>query len=170
MKLGTGKLNSSIKKGFSIIEVLIVLALIALVTGIFAVNFDVLLNSFSKKTPEKLLHEVIREARYQASYTHSEVALLYDKKAEAFHVINENGHVLAEFKNESKYGFTFLTVPLVLYKGGMFSKVKSESSTLEGLMFNPDGSSTPANVEVTTDAGKTRLWIDPFSNGVMLES
>ena len=41
---------------FTIVEVLLALALMGLVAGLFAVNFDVLLTSIGEKRPEKVLH------------------------------------------------------------------------------------------------------------------
>jgi len=160
------KLSS--KKAFTIIEVLLVLGLIAITAGLFAVNFDVLLRNLNEKNPEKILHEVLRQARYHAIYNHSIVRVAYNEDTSTFLLARPNGEVIQSIKdkNETDYIF-YLKPPEVLARGG-FIPQKKEDTPLNHLEFYPDQSNTPAWVELQLNNEKILLEVDPLSCGLRL--
>ncbi len=164
MKLGIGVRNEGInnsKKAFTILEVLMVIALIGLVAGLFAVNFDVLLRSIGKKRPEKILYNALCEARYQTIQQHAPVYLTFDKNQSAFIIFKEQpSKPIVQFSLEAGIDIIFESVPPNTYGGGQFkTQPASAHEKLEKIAFFPDGSSTP--VIITLSEGNFSLKFKP---------
>lgn len=170
-KLGIGVRNESINKSkaaFTILEVLMVIALIGLISGLFAVNFDILIRAIGKKRPEKILYNAICEARYQTIQEHAPVYLTFDKNQSAFIIFKDQPNKpLVQFPLESGIGIVFESIPPNSYGGGQF-KTQSSSAheTLEKMAFFPDGSSTPVIITLTEENFSLKFKPDILSCGI----
>lgn len=71
------------RKGFTLLEVIITLSLIALLSSLFISNLDTLFNSVSRKNPEKTLVEVVNRASNLAQSRGEEIKLSFDEEANA---------------------------------------------------------------------------------------
>lgn len=156
------------KKGFTIIEVLLALALIALVAGLFAANFDALLTSLEERRPEKVLYDTIREARYQALQQHEPMRLKFDKEAEALVVFKE-GEEKAVYKvdigDRFEVGFDVIG-SAQMARGAFRSSSMRGGNGEDEVVFYPDGSSTPVLISLTEEGETVKLKLDPLSCGI----
>lgn len=158
--------NVTLKSAFTLIEILLVLALIGLIMGIFTANFDVLLRSFEEKPPEKLVYEIIREARYQAVYQHAQVFLNYDKAKQMFVVTDEEANVLSFRKATRNYSVFFEPVPPKVYgKSLQYEDTTLKLGSKDSVAFRPDSSSEPVIIRILQDDADftVNLKLDPFS-------
>lgn len=163
-KLEIGVRNEAInsgKKAFTILEVLMVIALIGLVAGLFAVNFDILIRSIGKKRPEKILYNAICEARYQTIQEHTPVYLSFDKSKNVFSIFkDQSDKPLVQMKLEEGVDVIFESILPYTYRGAQFQKPPvSAQEKLEKMFFFPDGSSTP--VIITLIQGDFSLKFKP---------
>lgn len=170
-KLEIGVKNEFInsrKKAFTILEVLMVVALIGLIAGLFALNFDVLIRSIGKKRPEKVLYNVICEARYQTIKEHTPVYLSFDKSKNKFIIFKEKaGKPLVEMKMEPGVEIVFESIPPNTYRGAQFQKPPASArETLEKIAFFPDSSSTPVTITLIQGDFSLKYKPDTLSCGM----
>jgi len=161
------RLLSKLNTGFTIVEVLLALALIGLVAGLFAINFDILLNSVNKKRPEKILHEAICEARYQALQEHALIYLSYDEPKHSFLIFKDTpDHPIVSMPMENGIKVTFTPIPPAEYKSGRFSEVSQPEKPLDKITFSPDSSSQPVIITLSQDNFSLKFKPDPISCGM----
>lgn len=158
------------KKAFSVIEVLLALALIALVAGLFSLNFDRLLNSFAQKNPDQIFHEAIRDARYQASFQGASIYLRFDEKKHKLLIQKGSSKTaLKEFLLEDWVSFKFKERPIESFRFGRFMEDRLfKDVKLDRLEFMPDGSSTAAIITLKGKGEETKFYLDPMSTGLNL--
>lgn len=156
-------------RAFTIIEVLLVLFLIGLVAGLFAVNFDILIRAIGKKRPEKTLYNAICEARYQTVQEHAPVYLSFDKKTHAFLIYKDQpDKALSQFALEEGFEVVFDLIPPNEYRGGRFQQPShAEQETIDKIAFFPDGSSTPVIVTLSQDDFSLKFKPDLLSCGII---
>ena len=157
------------EKGFTIVEVLLALALIALIAGLFAANFDVLLSSIQEKRPEKQLYNAIREARKFAIQTHQPTYLSYNNE-DGFIVYKDKikKETLHQIQSEQDFELAFEPVPSEELARGGFRSSKKHSEKESEITFYPDGSSTPTVISLIEDGQSTKIKLDPFSCSLTL--
>lgn len=163
--LETGRSRS--RGGFTIVEVVLVLALIALVAGLFAVNFEVLLNAVSEKRPEKVLHDAICEARYQTLQEHSLIYLSFNQKDHQFQISKPNSpQPLTTMPLNKEIQVTITPLPPAKYSKGHFEDPKESYKPIEKFAFAPDGSSQPVIITLTEGTLSLKFKPDPLSCGI----
>ena len=155
---------------FTIIEVLLVIFLIGLVAGLFAVNFDILLTSMGKKRPEQILHNALCESRYQSIQEYAPVYLSFDEKKSAFLIFKDiPDKPLVQLQLEEGIGIVFDQILPNQYRGGRFQEPDRRSKeVLERMAFFPDGSSTPAIITLSDDEFSLKFKADPVSCNLIL--
>lgn len=154
---------------FTIIEVLLALALMGLVAGLFAVNFDVLLSSISQKRPEKVLHEAICEARYQTLQEHSRIYLSFDEVKHAFLIFKDSrDSPIVKMPVKEGIKVTFEPIFPREYKGGQFEEVVHSKKPVDEIAFAPDGSSQPVIITLVQGNYSLQFKPDPLSCGITL--
>lgn len=152
--------------GFSLIEILVALALIALVSGLFVANLDTLLRELGPDPLDRQLHRAIQEARYQAAARKETVLLRYDGETATFFLTTASG-VEVETR-ETGLDPRREPMELIFYQRlpgtGLRGSGRQERVEIEVIRFRPDRSSTPFSVELRLDGERTTLDYDPFSD------
>jgi len=156
--------SQSSQAGFTLLEIILVFALIALSASVIIANFTTFLNFDDQVAPEDTLRAAIRSARFQAASERIPATLSFDKETGALVVSGgESFPLQANFKDGTDEIRFYLVPPAE----GMGRFPDAESSQLEAkeVSFAPDRSSTPFVVEIDTGEGTPqRLVFDPFSS------
>lgn len=156
------------QKGFTIIEVLLALALMALVAGLFAVNFDVLLTSIGEKRPEKILHSAICEARYQALKEHTPMYLSFDEQSHSLVIFKDTiDKAIVAMPLKEGIRVNFELIPPLMYKGGGFKEGTHSAKKEDQIAFYPDGSSQPVIVTLEEGSFSVKYKPDPVSCAII---
>lgn len=159
----------SIRKAFTLLEVMIVLALFGLVAGLVIYNIEGLVRSYSEKTLEATFFEALRSARFEAIAQQAAMELRYDPEAASFLVENENQALVAAYsvnKASGPVGVEFFPrLPSLSLDEAL--RPKAGAFPLKMLLCTPQGYSPPVQV-VLSEAGHTQsIWLDPFSAGTL---
>lgn len=169
MTSAIGKPAEMRRDGFSLIEILLVLALMAIAGSMVILNFSAFGDRGDQASSLEQLTQVVRKARYLAAHDRREAGLRFE---------SEGGRLLVERDNfvlhEEKLG------PGFLGNGGgsvRFFRVPSAEGlntppvpvdAREGIAvvrFAPDGTCTPFVAEIDYGSGRPeRYAFDPFSN------
>ena len=151
--------------GFTLLEILLVFALITLASGVIITNFTTFLNFDEQMYPEDSLRSAIRSARFQAASERNVTTLSYDDEAGALVISGgESFQLNSNFGKEGRGEIRFYLLPPA---EGMGRFPDAETSRLETkkLSFAPDRSSSPFAVEIDTGEGSAQQFIfDPFSS------
>ena len=166
MILETGRASrSSVRAGFTLLEIILVFALIALTASVMIANFTTFLNFEDSIAPEDTLRAAIRSARFQAANERRIATLRYDKETAALIVNSDQSFPLtADFGEGGRSEIRFYLVPPA---NGMdrFPDAKSSQLETKQVQFAPDRSSSPFAVEIDTGQGTAeRIVFDPFSS------
>ena len=151
--------------GFTLLEIIIVFALITLASGVIVTNFTTFLNFDEQINPEDSLRTAIRSARFQAASERRVTSLSFD--GEAGTLIVDGGESFQLNSNFGKDGRGEIRFYLLPPAEGMGRFPDAERSQLETkkLSFAPDRSSSPFAVEIDTGEGRPKRFIfDPFSS------
>lgn len=165
----TGKRRRS---GFTILEVLLVLFLIAMIGTLFVVNIDSALRDQEESTVENAFWEASREARLQALLKRRPVIMYYDHEESVFRLVS-GGESVADFdaRGVTRDGDA-ITVEfvqerassdLVLIRGELI-----DTRPVEQVVFYPDGSSSSFSVELRFGSERRQIRIDPWTGAQML--
>lgn len=168
MTLGTG---NNVRRGFSLIELIIVIALIALVGGLVAINAQAILSGLGDEPVERILQKAVREARFQAAYLKEATTLRYDPERLAFDIHSAGGRGLATFPTGlEEQADLEIVFEQILPEEGLSRTRSANTAEIAAVVFRPDRSSTP--FQVTIDQGPTRFTqrFDPFSDIVIEDS
>ena len=151
--------------GFTLLEIIIVFALITLASGVIITNFTTFLSFDEQINPEDSLRTAIRSARFQAASERRITSLSFD--SEAGSLVVDGGESFQLNSNFGKDGRGEIRFYLLPPAEGMDRFPDAESSRLETkkLSFAPDRSSSPFAVEIDTGKGRPKRFIfDPFSS------
>lgn len=158
--------------GFTILEMMLVLFLIAMIGTLFVVNVDSALRDQGESTVENAFWEASREGRLQALLTRRPVVLEYDQETASFQLVSggavigtypgagvtrDGAPITVEFVQERP------TSELVLIRGQLV-----DTRPVEQVVFYPDGSSTSFSVEFSFGAERRQIRIDPWTGVQML--
>jgi prepilin-type N-terminal cleavage/methylation domain-containing protein len=155
-------------RGFTLLEVLVTLALIALLTSVLIVGSTRILNG-QAATPEDVLFKAVSDTRKFAVETNSDVRLSFDPKGRAFTASNDQASRSYPLKLAGDVGFDFLSSQ----KGGsamLIGGVLVETQPMSYVTFYPDGTCSPFRVQVRTEGAANVIGIDPWTCAPMLQS
>ncbi|MFT5837180.1 MAG: Tfp pilus assembly protein FimT [Candidatus Azotimanducaceae bacterium] len=157
--------NSTTRAGFTLLEIILVFALIALTASVMITNLTTFLNFDESVAPEETLRNAIRSARFQAASERRIATLSYDKETGSLVVSSgESFPLTADFGEGERGEIRFYLIPPA---EGMESFPDGKRSQLETneVYFAPDRSSSPFAAEIDTGQGTAiRLVFDPFSS------
>ncbi|WOO40039.1 prepilin-type N-terminal cleavage/methylation domain-containing protein [Rubellicoccus peritrichatus] len=174
-------------QGFSLFEVLVVMAFLAILTGIVTLNFDKLIPAAQEKPLERVFVETVQDARIQAVTSGNPVLMSYDEETEKFKLVertrpepvvdDEDGfgpqpvtsprpqQASIGFRNSDKVEVFFY--PKLSQPGGLSASGNEFArEPAEYLVFHPSGAATPANVVIRrSNADDFEFLLDAFSSG-----
>ena len=155
--------------GFTLIEIVLVLGLIAFASTVLIINFASIADREDTLTTEETLFAAIRKARFFAASKRATTQLRFDRESNSLK-INIGGNevetfTLSELSGETSSGeIRFYLHPA---SKGMSSKDYSTNNLLETkvVKFTADRSSSPFVAEIDLDSGtEKRLQFDSFSS------
>ncbi|NDV62507.1 prepilin-type N-terminal cleavage/methylation domain-containing protein [Puniceicoccales bacterium CK1056] len=167
--LATGK---PVRHGFTLIELIIVIALVALVGGLVVVNAEAIFRGLGEEPVDRILRKAVREARFQAAYLKEPVQLRFDEESVAFLLTGESGQTLKDFSTGLESSANELDVEFeqLLPEEGLNRNASPDTVEIETVTFRPDRSSTPFQVIIDQDGRPYTLRFDPFSDIVIDDS
>jgi|SRR5882724_1068765 len=155
-------------RGFTLLEILVTLALIALLTSVLIVGSTRVLNG-QPATPQDILLKAVGEARKFAVESNTDVRLTYDAKGRAFTASNDQASRSFPVTTPGDVNFDFLSSQ----KGGsaiLVGGVLVETQPLSFVTFYPDGTCSPFRAQLRTDGTARVIAIDPWTCAPILES
>lgn len=159
------------RRGFTLIELIIVIALIALTGGLIVINAQAILRGLGEEPVERIFQKAVREGRYQAAFLKESAFLSYDEEKGLLSIKSEAGTELASFQvvPEDENDKPDIQFEQILPGMGLES-ARGDTVPADYIVFRPDRSSTP--FEVTIEQGPVRFTqrYDPFSAIVIHDS
>ncbi|MGB0744797.1 MAG: pilus assembly FimT family protein [Opitutales bacterium] len=168
MILATGNRSFDRCSGFTLIEILMVIALIALASSVVIVNFTALADRGDTISPEEVLSAAIRRARFIAAAERIITELYYDDETGTLR-IDPSGEQFAINEDFGPGGRGTISFYLIAPSIGLRRLPNPNEASLEtkSVAFAPDRSSSPFVAEIDNGQGNpTRLRFDPFSSVV----
>ncbi len=166
------------KRAFSLIEVLLVLALVALLVGIVAGNAGAFIKGSNFEPPDRVLKKAVLDAVYYASESKRAAYLSYSEENATFLVTNSKGQILSEHRIYKKLDdemkkdesllpkITFWAVGPLAGEDGGNSKYDEKELVLKRIFFH-SGCSVPFSVLIDFRDEKQEMDFDPFSGYVL---
>lgn len=153
------------RAGFTLLEILLVFALIALAAGVILANFTTFLNFDDRIDPGETLRAAIRSARFQAAGGREVTRLRFDKESGALLIEpGERFPLHPDFGKDGRGEIRFYLVPPAEGMGRFPDAARTQLETKE-VRFAPDRSSSPFVAEIDRGQGNPeRLVFDPFSS------
>lgn len=171
------------RAGFTLIEVLLVLALLAVMAAMIGGNAGAFLDAADVEPPERVLKRAVLDATYRASERKEPVYLAYEKGRATFLVLDAGGEILAEHRvykdwegNDEEDAeddgerllpeVTFRAEGPLAGEDGGATRLEKEHLELVRIPFQ-DGVSAPFTAVVEFGERESELQFDPFSGYVM---
>lgn len=154
------------RSAFTLIEILLVIALIALASSVVIVNFLAFTDRGDSTSPQEVLSQAIRRARFVAASDRIVTRLRYDDESGALQIApgGESFTINADFGPEGRGEIRFFLIPPAVGLGA-FPDPQRTTLQVPDVAFAPDRSSSPFVVEIDSGSGTpTRLRYDPFSS------
>ena len=160
--------------GFSLIEVLLVLALVGVITGLVSGNVGAFITGAQFEPPDRVLKKAILDAIYESTESKRSTFLSFDKELASFRISNDSG---AEINLHPIYKEGLSDereVPDVRFQAigpqsgsdGGTTIYDEDELVLTRVPFHY-GSSVPFKVEIDFMENLTLLQFDPFSGFVL---
>lgn len=153
------------RRAFTLVEIVVVIALIALVSGIAVWRFDLLVPAIKTPSPEKTVIRACALAAHCANTQKKRYFLKTDAENSCIRLETADGKTIETFVlPDSEKGIRIRFRPDSRESVRTFLPPREE--IIEALEFHPAGCSTPAFIEIVK-SGKTikRFRLDPFSGG-----
>ena len=145
--------------GFTLIEILLVLALLALFSALFIPGVNSILRQINERGPEQALAETILAARGAALESAKTVTITYDAERR---VLRADNPAVADLALEAGTALTLLppTGGAVILLGGQ----AVETDELRRIRFFADGTCDPFRVRLQENKEAARIWVaDPWT-------
>lgn len=159
-------------KAFTLIELMLALALFGLTAGIFIVHFDQIRETFFETAnPEQILETTFQKARYYASREHKPMRVFFDSKKHLLCIKD----ALGKFYDETKFILAGKGILLEFFEceaaKWLENGWKPSGVLVRFLEFSTEGSSTHAFIKMNMQ-GESPIWhrLDPFSGRLMPEN
>lgn len=160
-----------LQPGFSLMEMLIVLALFALAASLVVTNFDSLIDSYKNKNAENILWEALEGARSEAIALQKSTHLLFDPEKQVFKIEDLEHNLLKEYPIKDQHTFKIdIHARLPSRSLGDARSPKASDEKLPFILFTAQGFSPPVMLTIEQNNIITHLTLDPFSTGNVFES
>ena len=165
-------------QAFSLIEILLVLALLSVLAGVVAGNLGAFIKGANFEPPQRVLKKAVLDAVYFSSERKRATFLSYDEENATFLVSDSMGGTLAEHRvykdldDEIKQDganipkVSFLAVGPLSGVDGDDSKYDEDELLLQRIPFH-SGSSIPFQATLEFGGQETEMYFDPFSGYVL---
>ena len=136
------------RRGFTLIELIVIIALIALAGGLVAINAQAILRGLGEEPVDRTLQKAVREARFQAASLKSPVTLRYDEETGILGIYSEIGTLLASFPTgpEEASDFPAIEFEQILPGRGLEDLDRFDTVEIDQVVFRPDRSSPSATI------------------------
>lgn len=156
------------RSGFTLLEVLITIALIALLTGVLVIGTNRLLGD-RPKTADELFWIAVGAARKDALLNNHDVRLVFDTKTHEFVASAAGVETRHAFVPKEIAELDFLAAKSVgtssaILMGGQLV----ETQTIPAVTFYGDGTCSPFRAQIKSRNGARVLEIDPWTCAPML--
>lgn len=160
------------RSGLTLIEMMLTMALIALLTSLFVWNINSLLKQGELEALQNEFWGAVERAKQMAVFSQQPFRMRYDDELQAF-VVSSGGGLQELFEveveglgNDIEIGVLFMqTLPEDGYR-----LVRGELVTqreIESITFYPDGTCTPFSVDLKIADYQSSLQIDPWTSAQM---
>lgn len=148
--------------GFSLIEILLVLALLGLISSVCVVHFDVIQSAFSQGSsqPIKVLGNAIKQGRLLASQNHCNVSVVLKEKS--FELQKDDGELLQKFPFVSKDS-SIKWFAGELSSNGVF---KSSGVKVEAIKINADAFVKSVFIEMLNEGEREYYELDVLTGEI----
>lgn len=140
-------------RGFTLVEVMVVMVIIALVMGLVATSMTRSISSAEARAASRKLVASLRYTRARA---------IIDKKEQVFQVDTENRSYLAP-------GRKLITLPKGVDVTITTARSEFTSESVGGIRFFPDGGSTGGHIELTVNEREYRVNVAWLTGETQLE-
>ena len=153
------------RRGFTLIELVIIIGLIALMGGLIVVNAEAILRGLGQEPVDRIFQKAVREARFQAASIKEPAYLIYRKDEGNLVILNDSGEQLSEFNigTEGAKENPEVEFEQILPATGLGSFSTRETVKIKQVVFRPDRSSTPFQVTIREKSEEFTQQYDPFS-------
>lgn len=165
--LARRKTQVTYRSGFTLLEVLLVIALIGLLTAALVVGGAALLRQ-KEPSPEEIFWRAVGEARDFALIHQVEVRLAFDPEEKTFHARTPEGSESFAVPFEGDLRIEFLSAQPT-GRSVLIGGVLVETQPLESVTFFEDGTCTPFRAQLRVGSGEPQvIEIDPWTCAPML--
>jgi prepilin-type N-terminal cleavage/methylation domain-containing protein len=177
----TTPLRRGAARAFSLLEVLLVLALVGVLMGVVAGNAGAFISGSNYEPPDRVLKRAVLDAVYFSSERKRKSYLTYSPEKISFLVSDAEGMALSEHPVYSKVDEDILEdqelIPEVFFSAigpeagevGAATNFTEEQLQLTRVAFHA-GCSHPFEVEISFRGETSKLTFDPFSGYVLEQS
>lgn len=163
--------DSSKARGFSLIEMVLIFALIAVATSMTLVSFDMLGASGRSEPPERVAMQAIRQARIAAITEKAWTFLSWNEEARSFEITTQDGGIIQTIPvermvsaSEDNLQVSFESIEPEFEGSPPFDFRQSGSIELDKIAFSPQRVSTPFTIKIIDGDIEFTRSIDPFSS------
>jgi prepilin-type N-terminal cleavage/methylation domain-containing protein len=163
----TARAGRSFGGGFTLLEILVTLALMALLTAILISGATHLLSD-QPTTPSEIFRKALSESRQYAVENNVNVRLSFDAKEKAFKATTDSGVRSYPVSAAGDFAIDFISPQ----KGGsmiLIGGVGVSTQTMPFVTFFPDGTCTPFHIQFHIDSNVSTQAIDPWTCAPVLE-
>ena len=153
---------------FTLLELLLVIALLGIATGLVVTNTASLLKGLEERPLPEILKLAVREARFAAAHQKVPIYLSFDRETSQFIVSDPGSVILHTLSTHDRPDDPSLEVQFfhLLPAAGtsLTSWTGPEKRPVPHVIFHPDRSSSPFEVQLTDYETTSRHRYDPFSD------